>query len=172
MPWKSCSFGSVRPTLSHTQFIDEVDVRAGQPKAPNLGLGSSFVGQPISEEVSSGTLENSTRPFPSRRERLITFLRPQGVDQPSATCWWGRPRAHRHIPQPLATYRQGKSLPPHSLKTNQFKSHTSLPTTLCLMAAALKTVLKTHLCEGRSLSPSFVGRPHHAGTTKIPLGFA
>jgi hypothetical protein len=41
---------------------------------------------------------------------------------------------------PLATCRQGKSLTPHFLKTNQFKSHTVLPTTLCLMAAALKTV--------------------------------
>ena len=48
--------------------------------------------------------------------------------------------ACRYIPWTLATYRQGKSLPPHSLKTNQFKSHTVLPITLCLMAEALKTV--------------------------------
>ena len=42
--------------------------------------------------------------------------------------------------EPLVTCRQGKPLLPHSLRTNQFKSHTVLPTTLCLMAAALKTV--------------------------------
>ena len=40
----------------------------------------------------------------------------------------------------VTTYREGKSLLPHSLKTNQFKSHTVLPIILCLMTVALKTV--------------------------------
>ena len=47
------------------------------------------------------------------------------------------PQENRRADQPLATYRQGKSLPPHSLRINQFKSHTVLPITLCLVAVAL-----------------------------------
>jgi hypothetical protein len=37
----------------------------------------------------------------------------------------------------LVTCRQGKPLLPHSLRTNQFKSHTVLPIILCLVAVAL-----------------------------------
>ena len=37
----------------------------------------------------------------------------------------------------MATFRQGKSLSPHSLKTNQFKGCTVPPIILCLVADAL-----------------------------------
>jgi hypothetical protein len=105
----------------------------------------------IGEEVSSGALANPTRPLPSWERKviehigtpslwkvggLITFLRPQGNDHLLPVGRGGS----EHILRLLATYRQGKSLPPHPLKTNQFKSHTVLPIALCLMAAALKTV--------------------------------
>ena len=72
-----------------------------------------------SEKVSIGTLERSWNTLLSRRERLISISQTTGQEW---TCGWG------HIPQdwPLLTFRQGKSLPPHSLKTNQFKkSHCS-----------------------------------------------
>ena len=74
----------------------------------------------------------------------------------------------------LATYRQNKSLLPHSLKTNQFKSHTVLPIALCLMAAALKTVQKLAECAAPGLfSVSFVCRATPAcWNNKIPLAFA
>ena len=71
------------------------------------------------EKVSSGTLGRSWNTCPSGRERLINI--PQITGQ-ELTCRWG------HIPKdrPLSTFRQRKSLPPHSLKTNQFKkSHPS-----------------------------------------------
>jgi hypothetical protein len=71
------------------------------------------------EKVSSGTLGKSWNTCPSGRERLINI--PQITGQ-ELTCRWG------HIPKdrPLSTFRQRKSSPPHSLKTNQFKkSHSS-----------------------------------------------
>ena len=85
------------------------------------------------EKVSSGTLGRSREtlsPPPSGRERLISISQTTGQEW---TCGWG------HIPQdwPLPTIRQGKSLSPNSLKTNQFKECTVLPIILCLVAGAL-----------------------------------
>ena len=74
----------------------------------NYPDGSGFEG----EEVTSGHLEDSTRPLPSRKRKVLkhlgtpplnTLLKQgwglESVDRPSATCRWGRPRALRHIPQ-------------------------------------------------------------------------
>lgn len=98
-------------------------------------------------EVSSGPLANSTRPLPSRMERLINI--PQ-------TLWkvergshhWPPGRGPEHMGTfhktdlPLASNSQGKSMPPHPPKTNQFKSHVVGSVTLCLRVAALKTAQK------------------------------
>ena len=82
------------------------------------------------EKVSSGTLGRSWNSCPSRRERLINISQTTGQEP---TCEWG------HIPQDwlLPIFRQGKSLSPHSLKTNQFKGCTVPPIILCLVADAL-----------------------------------
>ena len=82
------------------------------------------------EKVSLGTLGRSWNTCPSRRERLINISQTTGWE---LTYRWG------HIPQDwlLLTFRQGKSLSPHSLKTNQFKGCTVPPIILCLVADAL-----------------------------------
>jgi hypothetical protein len=55
--WRSCSFGSAGPgPLSGQQFIDGVDGGVGQLKALDLGLGGSWVGQPISSPSVSSTV--------------------------------------------------------------------------------------------------------------------
>jgi hypothetical protein len=98
------------------------------------------------------------------RERLISIFQTTGKEW---TCQWG------HIPQncPLLTFRQEKSLSPHSLKTNQFKGCTVLPIILCLVVDALfcpwkpykhQTVAK--LVLGVTSSPSGLGRPQCTGT--------
>jgi hypothetical protein len=56
---------------------------------------------------------------------------------------------------------------PHSLTTNQFKSHSVLPITLCLMAAVLKNCIKIDQMgrgQGVTISPSGVGWPQRVGT--------
>jgi hypothetical protein len=89
---------------------------------------------------SSGHLENCTRP---QSIKVSPFLKGEEI--------YGR---HLFLPglhssktsaktKGWVTYRQEKSLPPHSLMTNQFKSHTALPITLCLVAVALFYLLKT-----------------------------
>jgi hypothetical protein len=64
------------------------------------------------EEVSSGTLEHSTRPLPSRRKRLITFLRPRGGGfEPTIGHLRVGEAWNRHIPWLLATYSRGNGSP-------------------------------------------------------------
>ena len=77
------------------------------------------------------------------------------------TCRWG------HLPQdgPLPTFRQGKSLPPHSLKTNKFKGHTVLPIILCLVADALFCPWKPYKNSPEvATSPLGLGRPQYTET--------
>ena len=72
----------------------------------NYPDGSGFEG----EEVTSGPLENSTRPLPSRKRKVLkhlgtpplnTLLKQgwglESVDRPSATCRLGRPRADTYL---------------------------------------------------------------------------
>ena len=70
---------------------------------------------------------------------------------------------------PLVTYRQEKSLPPHSLRTIQFKSHTVLSITLCLVAVALFYPWKLFKNGPNGLPvvvtfPSGAGQPQCTGT--------
>ena len=75
------------------------------------------------EKFSSGTLGRSWNACLSGKERLISIVQTK-VWEP--TCGW------RHIPQDglLPTLRQGNSLSPHSLKTDQFKE-CSVPQSHC-----------------------------------------
>ena len=81
-------------------------------------------------KLSLGTLGRSRNTCPSRRERPINISQTTGQE---LTCWSG------HILQDwlLPTFRQGKFLSPHSLKTNQFKGCPVPPIILCLVADAL-----------------------------------
>lgn len=81
----SCSFGSVGLALSQVpaEFIDEVDVDMGQLKAPNLGLGGSWLGKlshPPTTKVSSLALPGLAYPaqHPSRGRCSSSALRPLG----------------------------------------------------------------------------------------------
>ena len=76
------------------------------------------------------TPEHKDPSLPRRERRLLEHL----GTPPFLNCI---SQENHRVDQPLATYRQGKSLPPHPLRTNQFKSHTVLPITLCLVAVAL-----------------------------------
>jgi hypothetical protein len=82
------------------------------------------------DKASLGTLRRSWNTCPSGRKRLINISQTTGWEP---TCGW------RHIPQDglLPTFRQGKSLSPHSLMTNQFKGCTVPPVILCLVTDAL-----------------------------------
>ena len=112
------------------------------------------------EKVISATLGRPWNPCFSGRERLISIAQTK-VWEP--TCEW------RHIPQDglLPTLRQGNSLSPHSLKTNQFKGCTLLPITLCLVADALFCPWKPHQnsewVPGVTASPSGLGLPKSNG---------
>jgi hypothetical protein len=83
------------------------------------------------EKVNSGTLGRPWNTCLSGRESLVNISQTTGQEP---TCL-----RMGTLPQdgPLLTFRQGKSLSPHSLKTNQFKGCTVQPIILCLVANAL-----------------------------------
>ena len=126
-----------------------------------------------SEKISLGTLGRSWNTCPSGRERLINISQTLGQEP---NCRWG------HIPQdwPLLTFRQGKSLSPHSLKTNQFKGCTVLPIILCLVADALfcpwkpyKNLVTTEwhgFCPLHSIARAFVPPARKTQQTGIFCG--
>jgi hypothetical protein len=66
---------------------------------------------------------------PPGRERLITISQTTEQEQPASGDTFCKTE--------LPTLRQGKSLSPHSIKTNQFKGCTALPIILGLLADAL-----------------------------------
>lgn len=80
---------------------------------------------PLLEEKGHRAQHIGTPPLWKAEDNCIPQTTGVGRDWPLATCGWGGPEQSRHIPWPLATYRQWKSLPPHSLKKVPLKSHCS-----------------------------------------------
>ena len=90
-------------------------------------------------QLTKDCRENSTRPrnslHPSlpRREKWMEYVGTPPLLEEADYI----PQKNHRTAKPLETCRYGKPLLPHSLRTNQFKSHTVLPIILCLVADAL-----------------------------------
>ena len=111
---------------THSQTLDRI--WGVLWKSQRKDRGSQMVKRSAQGFLPNLTKQQSlrTQPFLEDRGGHEACRHPPFLDYISQEYPWAQ--------CPFATYRQEKSLPPHSLKTNQFKIHTVPPIILCLVA--------------------------------------